>query len=354
MRVAVVSIRTPDHEPSDPVRRTARTARLLADRGHDVTVFCAKWWDGPDHDRTEGNVRYAAITEEPISPWLFALVLPFLLWRYDAEIVHAAYDPPIQVLGAKLGAILSRAPVVVDWYGDPHLPGSKLVRRFAVRWPERIVVPSRVVETWVRELGGDGDAIEIIPEAVDMSLIRNAPANGEASIVYARRLDEDANLESLLLALAEVREREWQALVIGDGPERERYEQQVVDLRIDDRVEFAGTPPQMVRLSRYRAAQVFVQTARRECFATELLWALACGCVGVVEYQAQSSAHELIEHNPRGIRTTDDVELSEAIVDAGTLPAQDFDDSFSHYDQDVVVGQFVDCYRDARESAGLV
>jgi len=48
---------------------------------------------------------------------------------------------------------------------------------------------------------------------------------GEAiDVIYARRLDEGANLESLLLGLAELRGRDWQANVIGDGPERETYE----------------------------------------------------------------------------------------------------------------------------------
>ncbi len=354
MRVAVVSMRTPDHDDTAAARRTTRTARLLADRGHDVTVFCARWWDGHEHDRTEGDLRYVAITEDPVAPWLFALALPLLLLQFDPDAIHVAHDPPEQVLGAKLGGLLARAPVVADWYGDPKRPGAATTRRLAVRRADRLIVPSRLVGTWVRELGADDDAVVVVPESVDMSLVRNAPVDGDADVVYARRLDEDANVESLLLALAELRERDWQALIVGDGPERERYEQQAADLRIDDRVEFAGELPQMARLARYRAARVFVQTATRECFATELLWAMAAGCVGVVEYQADSSAHELIEHRERGIRTTNDVELSEAIVEAGERPELDVDESFADHDQDAVVGRFVECYRDARESFGFI
>ncbi|PSP78161.1 glycosyl transferase family 1 [Halobacteriales archaeon QS_1_68_20] len=353
MRVAVVSLRTPEDDDTAAARRTARTARLLADRGHDVTVFCSRWWDGHEHERTEGDVRYVAITEDPVAPWLFALALPLMLLQFDPDAIHVAHDPPEQVLGAKLGGLLARAPVVVDWYGDPKHPGSEATRRLSVRWPEKVIVPSRLVGTWVRELGADDDAVSVVPESVDMSLVKNAPVEGDADVVYARRLDEDANVESLLLALAELRERDWQALIVGDGPERDRYEQQAADLRIDDRVEFAGDLPQMIRLGRYRSAQVFVQTATKECFATELLWAMAAGCVGVVEYQADSSAHELIEHRERGIRTTNDVELSEAIVEASQRPDLDVDESLADYDQDVVVGEFVECYREAQESFGL-
>jgi hypothetical protein len=98
---------------------------------------------------------------------------------------------------------------------------------------------------------------------------------------------------------------------------------------------------------------VFVQTAKRESFARELLWALAAGCVGLVEYQAESSAHELIEHQERGIRTTDDEELSEAIVAAGTMPDCDVNEAFAEYDQDVVIERVIDCYRRVRDEFGI-
>jgi len=352
MRVAVVSLRAPETDDSDAVRRTRRTARLLADRGHDVTVFTSRWWEGRDHERAGGDVRYVALTEGTTAPWLFALALALHLFRYRPDVIHAAYDPPGGVVGARLGSTLARSPLVVDLYGDTLPDGRR--GRLAMGAADRVLVPSRVVETWARERGADGDRLLLYPECVDASLVRNAPISGDADVVYARRLDEHANLESLLLALAELREREWEALIVGDGPERERYERQAADLRIDDRVRFAGDLPQLARLARYRSAQVFVQTARREPFATELLWALAAGCVGVVEYQAESSAHELVEHRERGIRTTDDVELSEAIVEAGELPTADYNDAYEEYDQEVVVGRLVDCYREVQSEHGLL
>lgn len=351
--MAVVSQRSPD-AGGDAVERLRRTARLLGERGHEVTVFCSKWWDDGGDERTEGNVRYVAVTEPGASPWLFAVTLPWLLARYRPEVIYAGYVPPAQVLGAKVAGTLLRTPVVVDWYGDRTRPGSERTRQLALRWADRVVVPSRVVETWVRELGGDGDDVAVVPESVDMSLVRNLPAFGDADVIYARDLDADANLESVLLALAELRERDWTAVVIGDGPERERYETQAADLRIDDRVQFVGDQPPEDRIARYRGAHVFVQTAEREPFARELLWALAAGCVGVVEYQAESSAHELVEHRDRGIRTTNDRELTDAIVSAGEMDRAEVNEGFADFDQDAVVERYIRLFREARESFGLL
>ncbi|MGA9400601.1 hypothetical protein [Haladaptatus sp.] len=46
MRVAFVAEVTAQHEESGRTHRLRRIAELLANRGHEATVFCAQWWDG--------------------------------------------------------------------------------------------------------------------------------------------------------------------------------------------------------------------------------------------------------------------------------------------------------------------
>jgi glycosyltransferase involved in cell wall biosynthesis len=353
MRVAFVSQRTPEHDEAGggAPRRVDRLAGQLAARDHEVTVYCAQWWDGDESEREVDGVRYYAVTTSPSARWLFAAVLPVLLALQGPDLVHAAYSPPLQVLAAKLGALLARVPLVVDWYGDE--PAEGRAADYAVRGPDVLLTPSRLVRTWVRERGVDAENVRVVPDSIDMTAVETVTVRGDADIVYARELDENAGLETLLLGLAELREMDWTCQVVGDGPARERYEQQAEDLRIDDRVEFVGELPLEERLSRYRAAQVFVQTAHRECFATELLWALACGCVGVVEYQADSSAHELIEHQDRGLRTTNDRELTDAIVQAADMEEMDVNGEFADYDHQAVLGRVVDLYRRLREEYGV-
>lgn len=343
MRVVVVASRTGRYVDRDGVARTERVARELAARGHDVTVYCTGWWEGYDEYRELDGVTYRAVTISPADSSFVARVAG-LLAVDRPDVVHARPTPPAAVLAARTGARLARAPLVVDWYGDDP-PGR--LRRRAAGAGDRIVTPSRLVETWVRELGASEDRTRVVPEMLDMSLVRSTdPADG-VDVVAARDLDEDANLESLFLALAELRDRDWTATVIGDGPARESYEAQVADLRIDDRVEFVGDLDREERIARYRAAHVFVHTARWEPFATELLWAMACGCVGIVEYQEGSSAHELVERRERGFRATTPEEIEDAIVDAADYPEWTVDDSFEPFDRDAIVERWLDCYRDA-------
>ena len=352
MRVAFVSIRSPEHEETGSSRKLCRTARLLASRGHEVTVFCAQWWDGENPERVVEDVRYHAVTTDTTAQWSFASVLPALVLAYDPDVVHAGYAPPQQVLGAKLGAKLAGVPLVVDWHGDEAVDGQ--AADMAARVPDVVLTPSRLVSTAVLEHGAEESAIKVLPESIDMDLVRNAPVEENVDVVYAHDLDEDANLEALLLALAELRERDWRCVVVGDGPERDRYEGQTADLRIEDRVEFVGDLPLERRLAYYRSAHVFVQTARKECFARELLWALACGCVGVVEYQARSSAHELVEHHERGLRTTSTRELTDAIVSAADMEELDVDESIDEYDHEKLLQETVGLYNRLREEYGTL
>lgn len=361
MRVAIVSQVTARQRETELTRRTQRTARLLAEHGHEVTVFCSQWWEGDLHSFEQEEVDYEALapnaTESPSSQ--FAMRLPFALRRVDPDIIHATYPPGRHVMGAQLGSTLSRAPLVVDWYGDGPMPfadyeATPVGRMWAARCPAAVITPSQIVRTSVREAGADDDTVYVIPNSIDVEQIKQIEPENVADIVYSRPLDEDANVESLLLALAEYRDRDWTAAVIGDGPERAGYERQARDLRIEDRVTFVGDQPVEKRIAAFKGAHVYVQTARRESFPTDLLRALACGCVGVVEYHARSSAHELVENEERGFRATNEKELTEALRAAGDLSPMSFNEEFAAYDNGAVLDQYLDCYERARESFGLL
>ena len=134
--------------------------------------------------------------------------------------------------------------------------------------------------------------------------------------------------------------------MIGDGPGRADYETQAAELGIADRVAFVGDVDRETRVATYRAADAFVQTATHELFAEELLWALSAGCVGVVEYQADSSAHELLVGYDRGIRVTESEALDGAIEDAWTEPHQDRAEPMRSYDHAAVAGDYVELFRE--------
>lgn len=343
MRVAFTAMRTAYHEETPATVRTRRIARHLAARGHDVTVLCSRWWDGTVPEFEHEDVVYRSIIDKPAAK-KFASKLPLAIKRCSPDVIHAVVDPPVAVVAAKTVARFLRVPVIVDWWGDDS--GSRANYRRAAKRANAIVTPSETVRTRVREYGAAESVVRVVPESIDLSLVREAEVDKRADVVYARDLDATANVEGFLLALAELRGRDWRAVVVGDGPEREQAEQTARDLRIDDRVAFLGELPLEERVPILKGAHVFAQTAHREAFPTNLLWALACGCIGIVEYQAGSSAHELVEGRTRGKLVTNPQELADEIVAAGGMERLSLNEEFAEFDHRAVLERYLDCYRD--------
>jgi glycosyltransferase involved in cell wall biosynthesis len=345
MRVAVVLRDPPPQSERAGAVRLRRLAANLVDRGHEITLYCVGWWRDSGRRVDVDGVAHEAVTFEATP--LFFSRLPGVLARAGPDVVVVSPSPPGAAVAAWLGGTLARAPVVCDWYGDEPGVGESRVRGLAARRPTRVVTPSELHRTRVREWGAGDEEAVVIPQSIDFPLVELTDPTGHRDVVYARRLDADANLESLLLALAELRGREdWTATVVGDGPERDAYERQARDLSIGDRVEFLGECDRRERVAIYRGARTFVQTARREQFAEELLWALAAGCVGVVEYQGDSSAHELVERRERGLRVTDSEALDEAIEASWTREFRDLDETFRSFDHSAVTGDYVELFRE--------
>ncbi|MFB6102213.1 MAG: glycosyltransferase family 4 protein [Haloplanus sp.] len=353
MRVAFVTMTTAHHGDGWYARRVRAVTERLAAHGHDVIVCCAQWWDG-DHSTFDfEGVTYRRVTADP-APRAFVAKLPFVLNSVRPDVIHVATAPSLAVPAAKVAGRLRRTPVVAEWWDTPDRDeGATWRRHWAARSPDALLVPSRTVETTVRECGADPDDISLLPDSVDMAAIRDAPVDPRADLVYARSLDDHANVEEFLLALAELRQREWRAAVIGDGPARADAERTARDLRIDDRIEFLGALPPDERVPILKGAHVFAQTATWEPFATDLLRALACGCVGIVEYQADSAAHELVEEDPRGALVTNPQEFADEIVAAADLERWTVNEDYAPFDHDAVIDRYVDCYERVVRNYGL-
>lgn len=351
MRIAFVSMFTEQLRADGATRRMRRVAERLAAHGHDVSVLCAQWWEGDVPEFEQEGVNYVAVTETP-SATTFASKVPFALRRVKPDVIHATNSPPTQVTGAKTAARLLRVPVVVDWWAERE-GDSRGASKRAARGAKRVVTPSQMVKTTVREFGVSEDAVRVVPESIDFDLIREAETDDRADILYSRHLDQYANVESFFLALAELRDKDWRAAVVGDGPERAQAEQTAADLRIDDRVEFLGELPPEEFVPIMKGAHVFAQTAAVEPFATPLLWALASGCVGIVEYQARSSAHELVVNCDRGARVTSPQELADEISAAAGYSQESLNEAFASYDHDDVIRRYETIYEDAVDDYGF-
>lgn len=92
-------------------RRIRRAAESLANRDHEATVLCIRWWDGEDPAFERNGVTYRAVTD---SPRWFAAKLPATLSRMEPDVIHVAGSVPDAALAVRLSGV----PLVLDWCGE--------------------------------------------------------------------------------------------------------------------------------------------------------------------------------------------------------------------------------------------
>lgn len=150
-----------------------------------------------------------------------------------------------------------------------------------------ITVSEAAKSYYVEQVKADPSKVVVMRNAVDTTLFlnlseRNAcraelDADGRTLIVTVGRLHADKDHETLLRAAAIAVESDstLKFIIVGDGPERQRLEFLVGELRIDGYVKFLGERRDIPRI--LSAADIFVLTSVREGQGIVILEALVSG-----------------------------------------------------------------------------
>ena len=244
---------------------------------------------GPGPLRTaaeEAGVRFVALrhVRRPISPWRDLagfLELVRLLRRERPDILHAS-SSKAGVLG-RLAAGGHRRP-------DPDLHRARLgVRRHTgtpsllYRWVDRLVSRLTSVTICVSEndrLAGlrartcSADRTIVIRNGVSVEAAPRARhERGRPLLLSVGRFKAPKDFITLARALAILPASSFEALIVGDGPERPALEAELRRLGIDDRVRLAGEQSDVRAL--LADADAFVLSSRSEGLPVSILEAMA-------------------------------------------------------------------------------
>jgi glycosyltransferase involved in cell wall biosynthesis len=281
----------------------------------------------------------------PISLWrdpagLVELVR--LLRRERPDIVHAG-SSKAGVLG-RLAAVLAGVPVriftVHGWAFAAHSGLSSRLYRFADRAVEPLTTVTICVSEHEREAGlaagtCASERTVVIPNAVDVAgAPRSSSApRGRPLILAVGRLKAPKDFSTLVRALGRLPSDSFDALIVGDGPDRPRLEDEIRALGLAGRVAFAGERRDVPEL--LAGADVFVLPSRSEGHPVSLLEAMAAGVPvvasrvgGVPEQIADGATGLLVEPGDSAAlaaalrRLTADPSLRRRLGAAGRLRAE--------------------------------
>lgn len=257
-------------------------AEAQAAAGHNVTVLVCSL-DRRSTASEEIGVRVVragrigTFASMPIS-----LSQPLAVPRMAADVAHVHSPYPLGevanwVLGRARATVITHHSDIVRQRGWLRLYGPVLRR--VLRATDRIIATSpNYIETspW---LSAVRQKCRVVPLGVDHERFTPAPVpfDGPPTLVFVGRLRYYKGIGTLLQALATLPDVRLE--IVGDGPMRERWEHQVGELDLNDRVRFLGQVDDARLPELYRQAHVFAlpANARAEAFGQVLLEAMASG-----------------------------------------------------------------------------
>ena len=229
----------------------------------------------------------------PVAPWLlYRAMVPFFArlladgHRFDAIDAHYMYPDGVAAvwLGRRFGL-----PVVVTARGtDVNLiPEYAIPRRLirgAIRGAAALVAVSAALKAVLVELGApDGKAV-VLRNGVDTALFRppedrlaTRAAHGmtRPTLISAGLLIERKGHHRTIEAMCQL--PDFDLVIVGEGPERDRLTALVARLGLGDRVRLIGARPHADLPALFGAADASVLASSREGWANVLLESMACG-----------------------------------------------------------------------------
>jgi len=270
----------------------------LRNRGHNVHVFT------PRYEKTVGDPDYVHRVPSPLH-WGNAGVVPSLAYRLKGfDLVHLHYP----FFGGAEPLIVRKylqphQPLVMTYHMDNKSSGFKNLifdahRRAILPWiverADKILVSSReYADTCaLSKIPDAADKISILPFGIDVERFHpgrddvfrtalNLPLETPV-LLFVGGLDQAhyfKGLSVLIEALAELKEKTWQLLVIGDGNMKEIYMAQARMVGLSDRIKFLGAISEEEKPRAFRATDIhiFPSTDRSEAFGLVALEAAASG-----------------------------------------------------------------------------
>jgi glycosyltransferase involved in cell wall biosynthesis len=289
----VLHVRVVTGQGGGPDKTILRSARYMRDRGYrEISAYLRpprdRGFEALERQAKDFEAELIAIDDSGPLDWKVVGRLTQLC-RRERVLVWHGHDYKSNALGLLVRRYwpMRLLTTVHGWvHHTARTPLYYFVDRCCLRWYERVLCVSRDVESAVRGAGVGAHRCQLLENGIeeDRFLRERAPAEArmqlglrpDAALVGAvGRLAEEKNFDGFLQAVSLVIQsgRAIQAVIVGDGSERRALEQRAAELRIKDRVHFAGHCADVRPW--YEAMDIFVLSSLREAMPNVVLEAMA-------------------------------------------------------------------------------
>jgi len=287
---------------------------------HEVHIYGMKFWNGDDIIK-RGGVYFHGVCE-PVnlytkggrrSIWqavYFALRLFPVLMKEKFDVIDCGNFPFFHCFTTYLVSSIKKTPLIVTWHeywggywyeylGALGFFGS-IVERLATKIGDKVIAVSRLTENKLEENGVDSSRMIVIPNGIDMDLIKRIkPSKKGYDVLFVGRLIKDKNVDILVKAVAKT--SNIRCGIIGKGPEEESLKKMAYDLGLSKRIDFLGFLESDREVYSYmKSSKVLALPSTREGFGIAALEANACGIPVVTTRHENNAVLELIKEGVNG------------------------------------------------------
>ena len=262
--------------------------RALAERGHQLSIVTSHSQPGlPSHEVMDGIQVWRTWfpSRNPLG-WVAHSLgsIPRLVeLSRTADVVHAqafASVPPGMVARRRTGVPLVSTLHTSHFLMRAEKAVWRPVLRRLVEWPDYTLSASVEIKE-VAERLAPGAQVEALTNGVETSIFRRVepelPRSCTPRLIVPRRLYEKNGVEFFVRAMPHLlAEREVEAVVIGDGPERGRLEGLVRELGVQEAVTFLGARPNEEMPALLSSGDLAVFPSLMEATSVAALEAMAC------------------------------------------------------------------------------
>jgi glycogen(starch) synthase len=264
--------------------------RSLAALGHEVTMVTSRSLPGVPREEVMDGVRVIRTWFPARNPagWAahtFASTPAYLRVARHADVLHAqtfASAPPGMIARRR-----GKQPFVLTLHTSHFLRLARKrawqpVLRRILRSADWLLAASVEIRDVALGLYAHPRA-EALTNGVDTERFQPCAPAGPARrstyrLIVPRRLFEKNGVEFLVRAMPALRQRlDAEAIIVGDGPERERLEALARDLRVTEHVHFLGVRPNEEMAGLLSSADVAVIPSLMEATSVAALEAMSCG-----------------------------------------------------------------------------
>lgn len=357
-------------------KRIHEIGKRLAARGHKITIYGRKFWDGPSEITYQG-LRFRGVSpprelyvdngRRSISEALeFSkdLLVPLYRRADEHDVIVASVFPYFPVITTKLTLIRRRTPLVTTWhevwqeYWDEYLgrlaPFGKAVELATAQIPQYPVAVSNMTANRLANLGQYQERIKVVPNGIDISQINQIdPVTNGFDVLFAGRLIEDKNVDLLIKSFNILSSKhDIQLGIIGEGPELSYLKNLTQNLDLHDRVTFLGFLDDYEDvLAHMQAADIFASPSIREGFGITYAEAMAADCIVLAADHPDSAASEVI--NQGGFTVPPTISSITSKLDEivqGQRPVASPQETATKFDWDRITDQALIAYHEAINS----